>query len=97
MDINDLLKEIKKYYFEGDKKSGALFLLSILTEEVGELNRAIRYGKNIEEEVSDVIFITLSIANLFGINPEGMIIEKYLKDPDKIKKKWGDIYSSSSR
>ncbi|MCI4434908.1 MAG: MazG nucleotide pyrophosphohydrolase domain-containing protein [Thermoplasmata archaeon] len=92
MELKDLLKEIERNFTENDKRMGPLFLLSVLSEEVGELNRAIRYYENIEEEISDVIFITLSIANLYGINPENKIKEKYLKDPNKIKNKWKDIY-----
>ncbi len=91
MEIQEILDKMKKYYLEQDRKSGPIFLLSVLAEEVGELNRAVRYKGNIGEEISDVIFVTFSIANLYGINPENYLIEKYIKDPEKIKEKWKDI------
>ncbi|MEL9999604.1 MAG: MazG nucleotide pyrophosphohydrolase domain-containing protein [Thermoplasmata archaeon] len=91
MEISEILNLLKKNYLEQDIKSGPLFLLSVLSEEIGELNKAIRYNENIEEEIADVIFMIFSIANIYRINPEKKLIEKYLNDPEKIKKKWKDI------
>jgi|Deesub1362A_J573_1020465.scaffolds.fasta_scaffold01337_5 NTP pyrophosphatase (non-canonical NTP hydrolase) len=82
MDLTALQMEIRKRYHETDSKSGKLFLLAVLFEETGELAEAVRKGrkKEVEEEIADVIFMALSIANLFEITPEERIIEKYLKN-----------------
>ncbi|MBD6955025.1 MAG: MazG nucleotide pyrophosphohydrolase domain-containing protein [Thermoplasmata archaeon] len=91
MDIGYLLDEIRKNYSEGDRKVGPLFLLSVLSEEVGELNKAIRNNTNIGEEIADVLFITLSISSYYGINPEDKIIEKYIRNAELTKNKWKDL------
>ncbi len=91
MEISDILEMMKRFYLEQDKKSGPLFLLSVLAEEVGELNKAVRNKTNVDEEIADVLFITLSIANLFNVNPEKILIKKYLENPDKLKEKWKDL------
>ncbi|MGC8993089.1 MAG: MazG nucleotide pyrophosphohydrolase domain-containing protein [Thermoplasmata archaeon] len=91
MEISDILEKMKMFYLEQDKKSGPLFLLSVLTEEVGELNKAVRNKTNVDEEIADVLFITLSISNLFNVNPENILIEKYLENPEKLKEKWKDL------
>jgi len=84
MNLNELQNLIKKKYFEIDSKSGALFLLAVLFEEVGELAEAVRRGgkDEIREELVDVMFMVISIANLFEIEIEGRILEKYIQgDP----------------
>ncbi len=88
MDLEELRKEIYGRYGELDRRSGDLFLLSVLMEEVGELAEAVRKRElnAIREEIADVIFITLSLANYFGVEFEDRILEKYIKgDPSK---KW---------
>ncbi len=80
MEFGELLEKIAEKYLERDKKSGRLFLLSVLVEEVGELSEALRKGEveAIEEELTDVAFMVFCIANLFGINFENRLVEKYL-------------------
>jgi len=75
-----MLEKIAEKYLERDKKSGKLFLLSVLVEEVGELSEALRKGEleAIEEELADVAFMVFCIANLFGVNIENRLIDKYL-------------------
>ena len=75
-----MLEKIAEKYLERDKKSGKLFLLSVLVEEVGELSEALRKGEveAIEEELADVAFMVFCIANLFGVNIEKRLVEKYL-------------------
>ncbi len=82
MDFRELLEKIREKYLERDRRSGRLFLLAVLMEEVGELAEAVRKGelKEVEEEVADVMFMTICIANLFGLNPEEKIIEKYVEN-----------------
>ena len=81
MEIEEIRKKIADKYLEYDKKSGHLFLLSVLFEEVGELAEAVRKREieSIEEELADSLFMILSIANLFNVNPEKKLYEKYVK------------------
>lgn len=79
---------IKDKYYETDAASGPLFLLAVLFEEVGELAEAVRKEDEaeIQEELTDVLFMTLSIANLFGVGLEDKIKGKYIEgDPSS---KW---------
>jgi NTP pyrophosphatase (non-canonical NTP hydrolase) len=86
MELTELQRLIKEKYYEIDSKSGELFLLAVLFEEVGELAEAVRKKdiKGIKEELTDVLFMVLSLANLFGLELESRLIEKYIKgDPSK--------------
>ncbi len=91
MELKKIMEKINDFYGKIDRKSGPIFLLSVLMEEVGELSKAIRKGENIGEEISDVLFMVLSIANYFEIDAEKTMIKKYLTDPEKIISKWNDI------
>lgn len=86
MDLKEIRKKIKEKYYEIDAKSGELFLLAVLFEEVGELAEAVR-KKDVEavkEELADVLFMVLSLANLFDADIESKLVEKYIKsDPSK--------------
>ncbi len=84
MDISEVREKIREKYYHIDAKSGSLFLLAVLFEEVGELAEAVRKNDrdSIEEELADVLFMILSLANYFEVNPERILVEKYLKgDP----------------
>ena len=86
MNLRNLRDEIKERYYDVDRRSGELFLLAVLFEEVGELAEAVRKGakENIEEELADLLFMVLSLANLFDVEPERVLVEKYLKrDPSE--------------
>lgn len=86
MELSELQEIIKSKYYSTDVKSGPLFLLAVLFEEVGELAEAVRKNEveNIREEITDVLFMVLSIANLFDISLESSLIDKYVKgDPSK--------------
>jgi len=86
MELKDIQKIIKEKYYEIDSRSGELFLLAVLFEEVGELAEAVRKKEieNIREELVDVLFMVISLANLFDLNLENRLIEKYIKeDPSK--------------
>ncbi|ADC65701.1 MazG nucleotide pyrophosphohydrolase [Ferroglobus placidus DSM 10642] len=82
MELEEIRKKIAEKYLEIDKKSGELFLLAVLFEEVGELAEVVRKRdvEKIEEELCDVLFMILSLANYFGVNPEKRLVEKYIKD-----------------
>ncbi|AEA46115.1 MazG nucleotide pyrophosphohydrolase domain-containing protein [Archaeoglobus veneficus] len=84
MELKELQARIREKYYETDAKSGPLFLLAVLFEEVGELAEAVRKGErgSIEEELADVLFMVLSLSNLFEIYPEKRLVEKYIEgDP----------------
>lgn len=86
MELSQLREAIRKRYYSIDSKSGALFLLSVLFEEIGELAEAIRKKERekIEEELCDVFFMVLSLANYFEVDLEGRVVEKYIEgDPSK--------------
>lgn len=94
MHISEFQKLMKKKFYEKDKKMGVIFLLTVFIEEVGELSRAIRKGskKEIEEEISDVFFTLISIANLLHVKIEPLIIEKYVnRSLNEISHKWTDV------
>lgn len=84
MELLEIMKCIREKYYEIDSKSSSLFLLAVLFEEVGELAEAVRKNRigDIEEELCDVLFMTLSLANYFNVELERRLIEKYLEgDP----------------
>ncbi len=86
MDLKMLREAIKERYYHLDAKSGPLFLLAVLFEEVGELAESVRKKEveNIEEELADVLFMIISLSNLFGVSPERRLVEKYIRgDPSK--------------
>jgi NTP pyrophosphatase (non-canonical NTP hydrolase) len=84
MDIEQVRNLIREKYYEFDSKSSHLFLLAVLFEEVGELAEAVRKKEleSIEEELADVLFMVLSLANYFDVVPERKLVEKYIEgDP----------------
>ncbi len=84
MEFGELLEIMAEKYLETDKKSGDLFLLAVLMEEVGELAEAVRKRdiKAVEEELADVCFVVFSLANLFSLQDrlERKIVEKYIEN-----------------
>jgi len=84
MELLEIQKKIGEKYYKIDVNSGNLFLLAVLFEEVGELAEAVRKREKeeVEEELTDVLFMLLSIANLYGIELGSRLVEKYIKgDP----------------
>ena len=93
MDLKEIQDELKSRYGLLDEASGAIFLLSVLIEECGELASAIRRNKdNAGEEITDVIFCALSLANIIGADIDSLIVSKYLKrDFGDVTKTWNDL------
>lgn len=93
MDLSDFQKEIEERYGKIDKASGSFFLLAVLLEECGELATAIRREKaTAAEEVADVVFCALSIANLLEADVDHLLQEKYLhRDFDEVTRSWTDL------
>ena len=94
MQISEFQTLMKNKLSDKDKQMGSAFLLNVLIEEVGELARALRKKTQIEiaEEIGDVIFSTVSIANVFDIQIEPVLKRKYVDKPlSEISKKWTDV------
>jgi len=84
MEFSEIRKRIEMKYGEIDRNSGSLFLLAVFFEEAGELAEAVRKNDiyQIEDELTDCLFMIMSLANYYGIDIELKLIEKYLKgDP----------------
>jgi NTP pyrophosphatase (non-canonical NTP hydrolase) len=69
MDIRELQATIRRTYLERDAERGADGTFRWMTEEVGELARALRHRDraNTMHEFGDVLAWLLSLANLAGI------------------------------
>ncbi|MCJ7761666.1 nucleotide pyrophosphohydrolase [Candidatus Bathyarchaeota archaeon] len=94
MEISEFQKLLAERLGDKDKQMGASFLMNVLTEEVGELSRAIRKESKAEigEEIADVLFSTMSIANVFGVAVEPLLVRKYVDRPlSDISRKWTDV------
>ena len=72
MDISELQSTLRRTYYQRDAKRGRDATFRWLTEEVGELARALRHGERDEliHEFSDVLAWLASLANLTGIDLE---------------------------
>jgi NTP pyrophosphatase (non-canonical NTP hydrolase) len=72
MEIAKLQTTLRRTYYERDAKRGRDATFRWMTEEVGELARALRHGDRDElmHEFSDVLAWLTSLANLAGIELE---------------------------
>jgi NTP pyrophosphatase (non-canonical NTP hydrolase) len=70
MDLSDLQSAMRETYLARDEQRGADATFRWLTEEVGELARAIRTNErtNLELEFADVLAWLTSLANLFEVD-----------------------------
>jgi NTP pyrophosphatase (non-canonical NTP hydrolase) len=70
MDLADLQRTIATTYLERDRERGTDATFRWLTEEVGELARALRKDDraNLELEFSDVLAWLVSLANLTDVD-----------------------------
>ena len=94
MEISKFQKLLAAKVADKDKQMGPSFLMNVLVEEVSELSKAIRKEseKEIGEEIADVLFSVLSIANVFGIEIEPILLQKYVDRPlSDISRKWTDV------
>lgn len=95
MDLKLFQKEMAHRFKDFDKKSGPFFLMTVLTAELGELADAVKKEEKerIREELADVVFGAVSLANIYGIDLTTVLKEKYLsKDVKEISKKWAEPY-----
>jgi len=100
------IKEAQKIVDERIQELGGywqhLSMLARITEELGELARAINIkygekkakfegdGKELEKELGDFIFTILAIANKCNVNLEKVLIEKMGEDYSRDKKTYVD-------
>ena len=72
MDISELQATLRRTYYQRDAKRGGDATFRWLTEEVGELARALRHEDRDElmHEFSDVLAWLGSLANLAGVDLE---------------------------
>ena len=72
MEIAELQEILRRTYYQRDAKRGRDATFRWMTEEVGELARALRHGERdaLVHEFSDVLAWLTSLANLAGIDLE---------------------------
>ena len=72
MEIAELQETLRRTYAERDGERGRDATFRWMTEEVGELARALRLedAENLELEFSDVLAWLTSLANLSGVDME---------------------------
>ena len=70
MEISELQASLRRTYYQRDAKRGRDATFRWLTEEVGELARALRHGDpdELAHEFSDVLAWLTSLANLAGVD-----------------------------
>ncbi|HIH70183.1 MazG nucleotide pyrophosphohydrolase domain-containing protein [Methermicoccus shengliensis] len=92
MHISELQRVLAERYLEKDGQMGELFLLAVLMEEVGELSKAMRYHEGVAEEMADVMFVCLCLANLLDIDVEAQLIDRYVKRSfEDVSSTWEDV------
>lgn len=72
MELSDLQATMRETYLERDAARGRDATFRWLTEEVGEVAKAMRTGDrdNLEHEIGDVLAWLVSLANVEGIDLE---------------------------
>jgi NTP pyrophosphatase (non-canonical NTP hydrolase) len=72
MEIRELQETLRRTYFERDSARGADGTFRWMTEEIGELARALRHRdrENTVHEFGDVLAWLTSLANLAGVDLE---------------------------
>jgi len=68
---------MEQLYGARDRERGAEKTFMWLTEEVGELSKAIIRKGNVEEEMADVLAWLFSLANIIGVDVEEAFRNKY--------------------
>ncbi|MFQ6051839.1 MAG: MazG nucleotide pyrophosphohydrolase domain-containing protein [Candidatus Hydrothermarchaeota archaeon] len=95
MDLDLFQKRMNEIFGDFDRESGPFFLATVLMSEIGELADAIKKDEKsaIEEELSDIIFSTVAIANLYQIRISEKLKEKYIdRNVREIIEGWNEPY-----
>jgi NTP pyrophosphatase (non-canonical NTP hydrolase) len=81
MDIQEFQRLMKEVYLHKDTQRGVEKTFMWLTEELGELGRAIRNQdeQEIQEEMADVLAWLCSLGNILDIDIEKAVLSKYGK------------------
>ncbi len=79
MELRDFQELMRELYFHRDTQRGVEKTFMWITEELGELGRAIRMKdeEGIKEEMADVVAWLVSLGNLLGVDVEGAVLSKY--------------------
>jgi NTP pyrophosphatase (non-canonical NTP hydrolase) len=79
MELRNFQRLMKELYFHRDRQRGVEKTFMWVTEELGELGRAIRKQdeSGIEEEMADVLAWLFSLRNVLGIDVEEAALSKY--------------------
>ncbi|MGD2250921.1 MAG: MazG nucleotide pyrophosphohydrolase domain-containing protein [Candidatus Methanofastidiosia archaeon] len=79
MDIQEFQRLMKEVYLHRDTQRGIEKTFMWLTEELGELGRAIRNQDEpeIQEEMADVLAWLCSLGNILDIDIEKAVLSKY--------------------
>ncbi|NLJ36486.1 MAG: nucleotide pyrophosphohydrolase [candidate division WS1 bacterium] len=79
MTIAQFQKLIEEIYYEKDSRRGMEATFMWLTEEVGELSRALRRGnpQQLREEFADVAAWLATLASIAGVDLQQAVVEKY--------------------
>jgi NTP pyrophosphatase (non-canonical NTP hydrolase) len=91
MNLKKFQERMKERFANFDKKSGPFFLMTLLSAEVGELALALKDDEkeDIAEELSDVTFALVSIANIYDLDLSSAIEKKYSKgNLNEVIKNW---------
>jgi NTP pyrophosphatase (non-canonical NTP hydrolase) len=92
MNIHALQNSIKAHDYDPEKKQGYMLKL---VEEVGELAEAVRKNKrakkdkfkgSIEEELYDVLYYVVALANVYDIDLEECVEKKEKLNQEKYKR-----------
>ncbi|GBE17713.1 mazG nucleotide pyrophosphohydrolase domain protein [archaeon BMS3Abin16] len=95
MELERFQQEMAKRFAEFDRESGPFFLMTVLTAELGELAEAVKNDDptGVSEELADLIFTAVSIANIYDLDISNALEEKYLNKTSKeISKGWTEPY-----
>ena len=79
MELQEFQRFMKELYFHRDAQRGVEKTFMWLTEEIGELGRAIRLQDEagIKEEMADVLAWLSSLGNILDVNIEEVAASKY--------------------
>ena len=81
MELRDFQTLMRELYFHRDTQRGVEKTFMWITEELGELGRAIRMQdeQGMKEEMADVLAWLCSLGNLLEIDVEEAVLSKYDK------------------
>jgi NTP pyrophosphatase (non-canonical NTP hydrolase) len=81
MECEDFQTLMRELYYDRDNQRGVGKMFMRITEELGELGRAIRNHDEpgMKEEMADVLAWLFSLGNILGLDMEEAVLSKYDK------------------